>query len=74
MTPPSITRLPAVVRGLPRVGSGPAMLLDPTAFFTRSRKRHGDTFGFRRLCLFSPESVQSLYSPEEKHTSFGLAT
>ncbi len=79
MPSPSVTPLPPVVRGLPRVGSGPALLLDPTAFLTRARKRHGDTFvtdafGFRLLCLFSPEGVQSLYALEEKNASFGLAT
>ena len=68
-----------MTRGLPRVGSGLPLLWDPTAFFTRARRRHGDTFvtdafGFRLLCLFSPEGVTSLYALEEKHASFGLAT
>jgi cytochrome P450 len=76
---PKITPLPPVVRGLPKVGSGLPLLKDPTAFFARARKRHGDTFvadafGFRMLCLFSPEGVRSLYALEEKHASFGLAT
>jgi cytochrome P450 len=67
------------VRGLPRVGSGLPLLWDPTSFFARARKKHGDTFvtdafGFRLLCLFSPEGVQSLYALEEKQASFGLAT
>ena len=79
MSTPLITPLPPVVRGLPRVGSGLPLLWDPTAYFTRARRRHGDTFvtdafGFRLLCLFSPEGVQSLYALEEKQASFGLAT
>ena len=79
MPAPAITPLPPVVRGLPRVGSGLTPLWDPTAFFTRARRRHGDTFvtdacGFRLLCLFSAEGVRSLYALEEKHASFGLAT
>jgi cytochrome P450 len=76
---PDIAPLPPVVRGLPRVGSGLPLLWDPTAFFTRARARLGDTFvtdafGFRLLCLFSPEGVRSLYALEEKDASFGLAT
>ena len=76
---PAITPMPPVVGGLPRVGAGPALLWDPTAFFARARRRHGDTFvtdafGFRMLCLFSPAGVQSLYALEEKEASFGLAT
>jgi cytochrome P450 len=79
MPAPIITPLPPVVRGLPRVGSGLELLWNPTAYFARARKRHGDTFvtdafGFRLLCLFSPEGVKSLYALEEKHASFGLAT
>lgn len=76
---PEITPLPPVVRGLPRVGAGLPLLWDPTAFFGRARRRHGDTFvadafGFRMLCLFSAEGVRSLYALEEKDASFGLAT
>ena len=76
---PAIAPLPPMTRGLPRVGSGLPLLWDPTAFFTRARRRHGDTFvtdafGFRLLCLFSPEGVRSLYALEEKQASFGLAT
>lgn len=79
MPQPAITPLPPVVRGLPKVGSGLPLLRDPTGYFTRARAKHGDTFvtdafGFRLLCLFSPEGVQSLYSLEEKNASFGLAT
>ena len=79
MPAPMITPLPPVVRGLPRVGSGLELLWNPTAYFARARKRHGDTFvtdafGFRLFCVFSPEGVQSLYSLEEKNASFGLAT
>ena len=76
---PQITPQPPVVRGLPRVGSGVPLLWDPTAFFARARRRQGDTFvtdafGFRMLCVFSPEGVRSLYALEEKDASFGLAT
>ncbi|MCU1594090.1 MAG: Cytochrome [Frankiales bacterium] len=76
---PSVTPVPPVVRGLPRVGSGLPLLWDPTAFFTRARRKHGDTFvmdafGFRLFCVFSPEGVKSLYALEEKNASFGLAT
>src|SRR5947209_7085712 len=79
MPTPVITPLPPVVRGLPRIGSGLPLLWDPTAHFARARAKHGDTFvtdafGFRLLCLFSPEGVQSLYALEEKDASFGLAT
>lgn len=75
----TITPLPPVVGGLPRIGAGLPLLWNPTAFFRRARERHGDTFvtdafGFRLLCLFSPEGVRSLYAQPEKHASFGLAT
>jgi len=76
---PEITPLPPVVGGLPRVGAGVSLLRDPTRFFARARRRHGDTFvtdafGFRMLCLFGAEGVRSLYALEEKDASFGLAT
>lgn len=76
---PVITPLPPVLRGLPRVGSGPALLADPTSFFRRGRARHGDTFvadafGHRMLCLFSAEGVRSLDALPEHRASFGLAT
>ena len=76
---PEITPAPPAVRGLPRIGAGLPLLWDPTAFFARARRRHGDTFvtdafGFRMLCVFSPEGVRSLYALEEKDASFGLAT
>ncbi|MCU1602265.1 MAG: Cytochrome [Frankiales bacterium] len=79
MTLPDISPLPPVVGGLPRIGAGVSLLRDPTAFFARNRSKHGDTFvtdafGFRLLCLFSPQGVQSLYALEEKKASFGLAT
>src|SRR5689334_2730763 len=78
MPVPEVASLP-VVRGLPRVGVGVPLLLDPTAFFRRARSRYGDTFvadafGYRMVCLFSPEGVRSLYALEEKQASFGLAT
>jgi cytochrome P450 len=82
--PPVVRGLPAVLSRIPRspippVGSGVPLLWDPTSFFARARARHGDTFvtdafGYRMLCLFSPEGVQSLYALEEKNASFGLAT
>jgi cytochrome P450 len=76
---PDVSPLPPVVSGLPRIGAGLPLLWDPTSFFRRARKKHGDTFvtdafGFRLLCLFSPEGVKSLYALEEKMASFGLAT
>jgi cytochrome P450 len=78
MPVPEVASLP-VVRGLPKVGVGVPLLLDPTAFFRRARARHGDTFvadafGYRMVCVFSAEGVRSLYALEEKDASFGLAT
>lgn len=76
---PTVTPLPPVVGGLPRVGAGLPLLWNPTAFFQRARQRHGDTFvteafGFSLLCLFSPAGVRSLYAQPERDASFGLAT
>jgi hypothetical protein len=78
MPVPEVASLP-VVRGLPKVGVGVPLLLDPTAWFRRARARHGDTFvadafGYRMVCVFSPEGVRALYALEERDASFGLAT
>lgn len=64
---------------LPWVDAGLALLRDPTAFFNRARRRHGDTFvvdafGFRLFCVFSPAGVRRLYEVAENEASFGLAT
>jgi cytochrome P450 len=64
---------------LPWVGSGIALLRNPTRFFTDTRRRLGDTyvvdaFGFRLFCVFSPAGVQNLYALPESRGSFGLAT
>lgn len=65
--------------GLPALGSGLALLRDPTAFFQRQRRRLGDVFltdafGYRLFCVFSPEGVRGLYELPEQQASFGLAT
>lgn len=64
---------------LPWVGAGTALLRNPTRFFTRARRKHGDTFvvdafGFRMFCVFSPAGVHRLYELPEHEASFGLAT
>src|SRR4030095_10483223 len=63
---------------LPWVGSGVALLRDPTAFFTGTRRRLGDTlvvdaFGYRLVCVFSPGGVRALYALPEDVASKGLA-
>lgn len=55
------------------------MLRDPTAWFSRQRARHGDTFvvdalAHRFLCVFGPVGVAALYAVAEREASFGLAT
>lgn len=70
---------PRAPGALPWVGSGLALLRDPTAFFARQRARLGDTFvvdafGFRLFCVFSPDGVRSLYGLPEHKGSFGLAS
>jgi cytochrome P450 len=72
-------RAPTVFGPLPWVGGGLGLLVDPTAFFDRQRRRHGDTFvvdafGHRMFCVFSPEGVRSLYAQAEDDASFGIAT
>jgi cytochrome P450 len=77
---PQIDPLPPVVDGhLPWVGGGVGLLRNPTEFFIRQRRRHGDTFvvdafGHRLFCVFSPAGVRSLYAQPEEEASFGLAT
>ncbi len=72
--------MPSHVGGaLPRIDAGLALLRDPTAFFNRARRRHGDTFvvdafGFRLFCVFSAAGVRRLYEVAENEASFGLAT
>jgi cytochrome P450 len=70
---------PRVAGRLPGVGSGLALLRDPTGFFAGARRRLGDTFvtdvfGFRLFCVFSPEGVRRVYEVPEREASFGLAT
>jgi len=70
---------PTVGGPLPWVQGGLGLLSDPTAFFQRQRRRHGDTFvvdafGHRLFCVFSPEGVRSLYAQPEDQASFGIAT
>jgi cytochrome P450 len=64
---------------LPWIGAGVGLLRDPTAYFERQRRRHGDTFvmdafGHRLFCVFSPEGIRSLYAQPEDRASFGMAT
>jgi cytochrome P450 len=71
--------VPVVGGPLPWVQGGLGLLADPTAFFDRQRRRHGDTFvvdafGHRLFCVFSPEGVRSLYAQPEDRASFGIAT
>ena len=70
---------PVVSGPLPWVRGGIGLLRDPTAFFERQRRRHGDTFlvdafGHRLFCVFSPDGVRSLYAQPEDQASFGIAT
>ena len=83
---PGTTRLPAVdpsppraAGALPWLGSGLALLRNPTAFFAAARRSLGDTFlvdafDWRLFCVFSPQGVQRLYALPEHQASFGLAT
>jgi cytochrome P450 len=72
--------MPPLVSGpLPWLRGGLGLLVNPTAFFTDQRARHGDTFavdafGHRFFCVFSPDGVRSLYAQPEEQASFGLAT
>ncbi len=63
---------------LPRVGAGLGLLREPTRFFQRRRQALGDTFlvdafGYRLLCVFSPEGVRNLWALPEKEASKGVA-
>jgi len=63
---------------LPWLRSGPALLRDPTAFFMRNIQALGptfsvDAFGYRLLCLFSPEGVKRLYALPEHLASKAAA-
>jgi cytochrome P450 len=63
---------------IPWLGAGLGLLRDPTAFFTTTRQRLGDTFlldafGYRLFCVFSPAGVRSLYALPEHVASKGLA-
>ena len=79
-TAPTVEPAAPTVRGsLPWVRGGLGLLSDPTAFFQRQRRVHGDTFvvdafGHRLFCVFSPEGVRSLYAQPEEQASFGIAT
>ncbi len=77
---PAIEPMPPSIGGpVPWLGAAPGLLRDPTGWFTRQRKRHGDTFvvdalGHRFLCVFGAAGVRSLYAVAEREASFGLAT
>jgi cytochrome P450 len=76
---PGVDPAPPRAPGLPWLGSAPALLRDPTAFFQHQRGRLGDTFltdafGYRLFCVFSPDGVRRLYELPEEVASFGLAT
>ncbi len=76
---PLVTPLPPVAAGsIPWLGSGPALLRDPERFLARTAHRLGgtflvDAFGYRLLCLFSPEGVKNLWALPEGRASKGLA-
>ena len=76
---PAIDPMPPHVSGaVPWVGAGRALTRDPTAFFERCRKKHGDTFvvdafGYRLFCMFSPEGVRNLWKLPEEQASKALA-
>lgn len=78
-TLPAIEPRPPQAPGrLPWVGAGLGLLRDPTAFFQRCRERLGDTFavdafGYRLLCVFSPEGVKQLWALPEAEASKGAA-
>jgi cytochrome P450 len=77
---PAVDPMPARAPGrLPWVGSGIALLRNPTEFFRASRRALGDTFlvdafGYRLFCVFSPAALRLLYALAENQASFGLAT
>lgn len=68
---------PHVLARLPWVGPGLSILSNPTEFFQRQRERLGDTyyfesFGYRMVCVFSPEGVKNLWALPEKEASKGV--
>jgi cytochrome P450 len=70
---------PRAAGALPWIGSGLALLRNPTAFFRRARAALGDTFvvdafGYRLFSVFSAAAVRQLYALPEQQASFGLAT
>ena len=63
---------------LPKVGAAFSLFRDPTAFFERARRSHGETFrldvlGRPLFCVFSPAGVKELWSLPEGVASKGLA-
>ncbi|MCA9510155.1 MAG: cytochrome P450 [Myxococcota bacterium] len=74
---PAIDPAPPLVRSrVPLAGAGLALLADPTAAFERWRRELGDTFavdvfGYRMLCVFSPEGVRNLWALPEAQASKG---
>ena len=82
---PSVEPMPPRAAGalptlpmLPWLGSGLALLRDPTALFVRCREQLGDTFvldafGYRLFCVFSAPAVRSLYALPERVASKGVA-
>jgi cytochrome P450 len=72
-------QVPVISGPVPWVGGGIGLLWDPTSFFLRQRRRHGDTFvvdafDHRLFCVFSPDGIRSLYAQPEDQASFGMAT
>lgn len=60
-------------------GASIGLLVDPTGWLERARRRHGDefragAFGWDLFFTFSPEGVRRLYELPEREASFGLAT
>ena len=76
---PAIEPMPPHVSGpVPWVGAGRKLTQDPTTFFNRCRKKHGDTFvvdafGYRLFCVFSPAGVRNLWKLPEEQASKALA-
>ncbi|HZR80109.1 MAG TPA: cytochrome [Candidatus Binatia bacterium] len=69
---------PRAGSAIPWLGAGIGLLRDPTGFFATARQRLGDTFladafGYRLLCVFSPDAVRRLYELPEADASKGLA-
>lgn len=77
---PTVDPMPASVgTRVPWLGAAPGLLRNPTAWLTRQRAHHGDTFvvdalAHRFLCVFGPVGVRNLYAVPEREASFGLAT